>query len=53
MELRTDLDPSLQPLMLDVHRVKQILLNLITNAVQASPTGEYVLIIELRINNGN
>ncbi len=44
VELRTDLDPSLQPLMLDVHRVKQILLNLITNAVQASPIGEHVLI---------
>lgn len=44
VELKTDLDPFLQPLMLDVHRVKQILLNLITNAVQASPTGEHVLV---------
>jgi signal transduction histidine kinase len=44
VELRTDLDPFVQPLMLDVHRVKQILLNLITDAVQASPTGEHVLV---------
>ncbi len=44
VQLEADLDASLPPLMLDVHRVKQILLNLITNAVQASPTGEHVLV---------
>jgi len=44
VEIRTDLDPFLQPLMLDVHRVKQILLNLITNALQASPPGEHVVV---------
>ena len=44
VQLETDLDPFLPPFMLDVHRVKQMLLNLITNAVQASPTGEHVLV---------
>ncbi len=44
VQLEADLDPSLPPLMLDIHRVKQMLLNLITNAVQASPAGEHVLV---------
>jgi two-component system sensor histidine kinase HydH len=42
VELETDLDPSLPFLMLDAPRVKQILLNLIMNALQASPPGERV-----------
>jgi two-component system, NtrC family, sensor histidine kinase HydH len=40
--LETDLDSSLPLLMLDASRVKQVLLNLITNALQASPPGERV-----------
>jgi two-component system sensor histidine kinase HydH len=44
VELKTDLTASLTPLALDVPRVKQALLNLITNAVQASPQGEHVLV---------
>jgi two-component system sensor histidine kinase HydH len=44
VELKVDLFPSLPPLLLDGPRVKEILLNLITNAVQASPTGERVLV---------
>jgi signal transduction histidine kinase len=42
--LKTDLADSLPALALDVPRVKQMLLNLITNAVQASPEGEHVLV---------
>ncbi len=42
VKLETDLDPSLPPLMLDASRIKQVLLNLITNAVQASPPGERI-----------
>lgn len=44
VELTADLDPSLPPLMLNAPRVKQIVLNLITNAIQASPAGEHVLV---------
>ncbi len=42
--LKTDLSDSLPTLALDVPRVKQMLLNLITNAVQASREGEHVLV---------
>jgi two-component system sensor histidine kinase HydH len=42
VELKADLAPSLPLFLLDGPRVKEILLNLITNAVQASPTGEQV-----------
>ena len=44
VDLRVDLEPSLPPLPLDSPRIKQVLLNLITNAVEASPAGECVLI---------
>lgn len=44
VELKTDLADSLPAMALDVPRVKQMLLNLITNAVQASPEGEHVLV---------
>lgn len=42
--LKTDLSGSLPALALDAPRVKQMLLNLITNAVQASSEGEHVLV---------
>ena len=42
VELETDLAPSLPSVVLDAPRVKQVLLNLITNAIQASTAGEYV-----------
>jgi signal transduction histidine kinase len=42
--LKTDLAAFLPALALDVPRVKQMLLNLIANAVQASPEGEHVLV---------
>jgi signal transduction histidine kinase len=42
--VKPDLDPSLPPFMLDIPRMRQVLLNLITNAVQASPPGEHVLV---------
>jgi signal transduction histidine kinase len=48
--LKTDLAASLPALTLDVPRVKQMLLNLITNAVQASPEGEHV---QVRTHPGN
>ncbi len=44
VELKADLDASLPSLMLDVSRLKQALLNLVTNAIQASPTGEHVIV---------
>jgi two-component system sensor histidine kinase HydH len=44
VEIKSDLDASLPLLMLDAPRLKQVLLNLITNAVQASPAGERVLV---------
>jgi signal transduction histidine kinase len=44
VELKADLNPSLPFLFLDASRVKRVLLNLITNALQASPTGERVLV---------
>jgi two-component system sensor histidine kinase HydH len=44
VELEVDLGPSLPPLRLDGPLMKRVLLNLITNAVQASPAGERVLI---------
>jgi two-component system sensor histidine kinase HydH len=50
--LKTDLDGSLPAMALDVPRVKQMLLNLITNAVQASVEGEQVLIRTLSGNPG-
>ncbi len=40
----TDLDPLLSPLMLDGSKVKEALLNLVTNALEASPSGEHVTI---------
>jgi len=40
--LETDLAPSLPSVVLDEPRVKQVLLNLITNAIQASTAGEHV-----------
>ena len=42
VELETDLAPSLPSVFLDAPRVKQVLLNLISNAIQASTAGEYV-----------
>ena len=44
VELKTDLEPSLPLLLLDGPRIEQVILNLITNAVQASPAGERVLV---------
>jgi len=42
--LETDLDPFLRPLMLDGLKIKQVLLNLVVNAMEASPPGEHVLV---------
>lgn len=42
VELETDLARSLPSVVLDAPRVKQILSNLITNAIQASHTGDRV-----------
>ena len=42
--LKTDLDLSLPPFMADARRVKKVLFNLMTNALEASPRGASVLI---------
>jgi len=42
--LSTDLDPSNPSVFVDVHRLKRVILNLITNAVQASSPGEKVVV---------
>ncbi len=44
VDLKTDLQHSLPPLLLDGPQIKQVVLNLMTNAVQASPPGERVLV---------
>lgn len=44
VELQVDLAPSLPFLSLDGPRIKQVLLNLTINAIQASPAGKHVLI---------
>lgn len=50
LRIEIDLEPSSLSLMLDPSRFKQVLLNLITNAVQASPVGEGV-IVRTRLEN--
>jgi signal transduction histidine kinase len=51
VSLKMDLDLSVHELMLDGPRVHQVLLNLISNAVQASPEGEEVW-VRTRTDNG-
>ncbi len=51
VNLKTDLDPSGPALMLDSQRVHQVLVNLISNAVQVSPEGEEVW-VRTRSDNG-
>ena len=43
VEIRAEPDPDLPPLSLDRNRFSQVVMNLITNAVQASPSGKTVL----------
>ncbi len=51
VKLEARLAPSPPQMPLDAARIKQVLLNLITNAVQASPEGERVLISTVRRRN--
>lgn len=44
MELRYELSRGLKPVFLDFMRMKQVLVNLVTNAIEASPAGESVTI---------
>ncbi len=44
VKLEADLEPSSPSILIDIPRIKQVLLNLVVNAVQASPAGEHVLI---------
>ena len=52
VELKADLNPCLPSLLLDTCRVKQVLLNLMTNAVQASPAGDQVLVKTRPVKKG-
>lgn len=52
VEIKTELDPDLPSLFLDRNRFNQVIMNLITNAVQASPSGETVL-ARTRKENGD
>jgi len=49
--LQGDLEHLLPPLFIEPSRIKEVLLNLITNAIQASPPDEEIL-ISTRHNNG-
>ncbi|WP_028322380.1 sensor histidine kinase [Desulfatiglans anilini] len=49
--LETDLDPKIAPQLLDRNRMKQVLVNLLTNAIQASPSGQSVQ-IRTRVEKG-
>jgi signal transduction histidine kinase len=40
----TDLDPSIPSIFVDVQKLKRVILNLIANAIQASPSGEKVVV---------
>lgn len=42
--IKSDLDPKLPTLPMDASRIKQVLLNLMSNAIQASRAGEDVLV---------
>ncbi|MHC1729550.1 MAG: sensor histidine kinase [Syntrophobacteraceae bacterium] len=44
VELRCELSSSLRPAFLDIMRMKQVLVNLVTNAIEASPAGEAVTV---------
>jgi two-component system sensor histidine kinase HydH len=52
VELKADLEPSLPALFVDIPRGKQVFLNLITNAVQASSAGEHVTVRTRHAENG-
>jgi two-component system sensor histidine kinase HydH len=42
VEVEIQLEPSLPPMAVDVSRMEQVILNLLANAIQASPAGEVV-----------
>ena len=44
VQLRCELSRSLKPVFLDAMRMKQVLVNLVTNAIEASPAGESVTV---------
>jgi signal transduction histidine kinase len=44
VELRCELSRGLKPVFLDVMRMKQVLVNLVTNAIEASPQGKSVVV---------
>jgi two-component system sensor histidine kinase HydH len=50
VELESHFDPSMPVISLDAPRMKQVILNLVTNAIQASPAGQKVTV---RARHGN
>lgn len=51
VRLEADLEPSLPSLLIDIPKIKQVLLNLVANAVQVSAAGEQVLVKTNQIGN--
>lgn len=52
VELESHFDSSVPVMPLDAPRTKQVILNLVTNAIQASPAGEKVTVRTRRGNHG-
>jgi two-component system sensor histidine kinase HydH len=52
VELESHLDSSLPPILLDASKMKQVILNLMTNAIQASPAGEKITVRTTHGNHG-
>ncbi len=50
-ELICDIDPALPPILVEADRIRQVLINLLTNAVEYSPRGATVRVSAARVGN--